>query len=274
MNPIRLPRLFPAVAALAITALALAAEARAVTFDFTESTDYSDNFHRTFLTIGSGNALGHSAGAGTVAHSSTASGTGVFVYDTAPDGTVTNTFTDVTVSFDFSTTISNVSFGVFFGGDTRTSANLALFNINNSGAQDQLRFFTGGNLNTGAAGTVQAGLTQTFATGGWTTGKTYHAVLTIDYVTGTTANVTYTISDPYTGVGALTSVSATATGLTVASAGEIGFRTGLASSGGTLSFDNISITTSTIPEPSAFAALGGVAALGCAAFRRRRQGRA
>lgn len=258
--------------AIIVSALALASEARAVTFDFTASTDYTNNFYRTALTVGSSNALGHSASAGTVAHSSTASGTGVFVYDTAPDTTVTNTFKDVTVSFDFSTTIANVSFGVFFGGD-RNSANLAIFNINNSGSQDQLRFFTGGTPSSaanGSAGTVQSAFTQTLATGGWTVNKTYHAVLTIDYVTATTANVTYTISDPYTGLGALSSFSASAAGITVAAAGgEIGFRTGLASSGGTLSFDNITI--SAIPEPSSFAAFGGLAALGCAALRRRRR---
>jgi hypothetical protein len=206
-----------------------------------------------------------------IAHTATGSGSAVNMYDTTPDGTVTSTFGNVTVEFDFSTTVNNVSFGVYFGGSSRTSANLAIFNINTSSAVDTLRFFTGGNPTTGAAGS-QSGTTSSLNTGGWTIGKTYHATLNISYVTGTTANVTYTISDPHTVSSPLTSFSATATGITMATAGEIGFRTSFSGGGGTLTLDNINIATSSVPEPSTYALLGGLGALGLAMVLRRKRG--
>lgn len=261
---------FLAPAAFA-AAFAAAPEARAVTVDFDVSTDYTQNFQRTWLDTGSSGASGYNAGQQAFVHTSTASGSTIFVYDTTPDGTITNTFTDVTVSFDFSAATSGASFGVFFGGSGRGTNNLAIFNINVSGSNDTLRFFTGGSLGSSAPGT-QLGTTTTLTGGGWTTSKTYKATLEVDYVTASTANVTFTISDPYTVSGALSSFSMTASGIAMASGGsEIAFRSGFTGSGsGSNVIDNISITTTAVPEPSSFAAFGGLAVLGFAALRRRR----
>jgi hypothetical protein len=268
----RLSGLLAPAAALA-AALAFGSTAQAVTFDFDVADDYNLNFQRTWLDTGSSGAFGYNAGLQALRHTSTGSGTAVFAYDTIPDATITNKFTDISVSFDFSVATAGASVGVYFGGASRTSANLAILNINNTGtSNDLLRFFTGGNTTSGTAGT-QFGSTTTLTGGGWTVGTTYRATLDIDYVTATTANVTFTVSDPYTVSGALTSFSATATGITVASGGgEIAFRTGFTAGAPTGSnvVDNIAIGAAAVPEPSAFAALGGLAALGLAATRRRR----
>lgn len=271
---IHLPRL---LALPSIIGIFLCVDARAVTFNFTSASDYTNNFQNTFVTSGSSNAVTTNAGA--IVHTATASGTAISAYDTSPDTTPSNLFTNVTVEFDFSTSVFNSSFGVFFGGTTRANANLALFNVNNSSNNDQLRIFNGNDwsLATGTNGNTSATaasvllsdtVVSSSTNNGWTINKTYHAVLNINYTSTTAATITYTISDPSSG---LASVSATATGFTVpASGGEIGLRTGFSASGGTLTIDNVQIYTSAIPEPSTFALLGGLATLGFAITRRRR----
>jgi hypothetical protein len=253
---------------MALAATGVTAHAQTVSIDFDTATDYSNNFFRTKLDTGSSGALGYSASLNAIQHSaSLGSGTGVFVYDSTPDATPTNTFGDITVSFDFSASTSNVSFAVMFGASSRSSSNaaMAIFNLNSGGGtSDTLRFFTGANINSGTPGTVVGASTVT-SPHDFVTGKTYHASLNIDYVTATTANVTFTVTD------ALTSVSATATGLTLASAGEIAFRSGFSGAFANQSnvFDNIVI--STVPEPSTYGLVGGVGALSLAIFLRRRR---
>jgi hypothetical protein len=268
----------PLAAAFVITSAAILPQSHAVTFDFTSPSDYTNNFQNTFLTTGSGNALATNGGA--IVHTSTASGTAISAYDTAPDTTASNFFTNVTVEFDFSTTVFNSSFGVLFGGTSRANANLALFNINNSSNNDQLRIFSGKDwsLSSGINGSTSSPATNitlnsttpsSNLNNGWTINKTYHAVFNVSYTDATHADVSLTISDPSS---ALASVSATASGMTLASTGgEIGLRTGFSASGGTMTIDNVQIYTSTIPEPSAFAILGGLGALGFATIRRRRR---
>lgn len=276
---------------LALSALMLAAgftSVRAVTVGFDASTDYSANFFQTNITAGSGTLtyadpyagttpVNTTYGTGVVSYVTTGSGTAVFVYDTTPDTTTTNLFTSVTVDLDFSVTASNTSIAVYFGSNNRTSATAdsAIFNLNtNVGGDDTLRFFTGGIVGGSSGGNVgtQFGTTTTATAGGWTVNTIYHLKLTVTYVTSTTANVTFTISDPYTSSGALTSFSATATGIAVTSGGgEIAFRSGALGGASNNSIDNIVITPAAIPEPSTYTFLGGLGVLGLAALRRPRR---
>ncbi len=67
--------------------------------------------------------------------------------------------------------------------------------------------------------------------------------------------------------------SATATDLTPLTGTNFGYRNriGIGSGSSIIDFDNFSVTPSAIPEPSAFALLGGLAALGMTAVKRRRR---
>lgn len=267
--------------------------ARAVSFDFSTDGDFTSNFHSYNLDSATpGYEQTGSTGAVTWTSNSGAI-TGNFVYDTngATAGGVANFIPgagkSVTVSFDFSTSVASASVGVYFGG-ARGSDKLALFNVNNasSSGNDILRVFTNSNLTTSAAtpsagAVITSGITSstsgaTVSSGvvslnsGYTINTTYRATFTLAYLTATTADATFTISDP---TNALNPYSVTASGVSVSSsAGEIGFRTGFVGTGGTITLDNISITTSAIPEPSTFALLGGAGALGLALVSRRRRG--
>ncbi len=251
--------------------------AHAVSFDFSSSSQFTNNFTTYNPDTGT---PGYSASTGAVTWVSGGGQTGNFVYDSNGVTAGVDTFADIVVEFDFSMNVNNASVGVYFGG-SRTSGNLALLNLNRSSDTDTLRFFSGSNLtasSSSSAGTViTTGIsspTGSISSGfvnfnaGWTTNTTYHATLTISYTGATTANITYTISDPYASSTPLTSISATATGIAVATAGEIGFRTGLPGAG-TVTIDNVQIS-SPIPEPSTFALLGGLGALGFALSIRRR----
>lgn len=264
----------PVVIAAVLSASAPAA--RAVTVDFSSDNDFANNFHAYPV---SGGTYAQSAATGNLTWTTTGSQTGAFVYDTngaTADGVVNfvpGAGSSVTVDFDFSTSVDNSSVGVYFGG-SRSSELLALFNVNNSGAQDQTRIFSisGWNAtNPAVNGNTTTSANQSQASGGWTTNTTYHVNLTIAYTSASAANVTLTVSDRYTVSNPLASFSVTATNQTVSSTlNEIGFRTGMGGSAGVITLDNIAIATSAIPEPSSFAALGGLAVLACAALRRRR----
>lgn len=261
-----------------------ALEARAVTIDFNTNNDFTNNFHAYPVANG---AYAQSAATGNLTWTTVGAQTGTFFYDTngSASGGVTN-FTPgagstLGVSFDFSTSVANSSVGIYFGG-ARGALYSTVFNINHAGNNDRLRFF--GNTSNGTTGTVGTQLTTNVTansgtntngdvvlnSGGWTVNTTYHAQLLITYTSATTIDVTFTISDPYAVSGQVPSFSITATGLAVDSTlNEIGFRTGMASAGGVITIDNLTIAP--IPEPASLALLGGLAALGLVATRRRRR---
>lgn len=252
-----------------------AASAHAVMIDFNANGDFANNFHAYPVTDGT---YAQSAGTGVLTWTTTGAQTGAFVYDTngSAAGGVANFIpgvgNSIVVEFDFRTSVANSSVGVFFGGP-RGAEHLALFNINNSGNNDQLRIFGVRNWNlttpatNGTTSSPAANLVTGTDTNGWTINNTYHAKFTMTYTSATTVNVSYVISDP---TNTLSPISISATSVTVSDiANEIGFRTGMSNTGGVITIDNISITT-VIPEPSAFAGLVGLATLGFAATRRRR----
>ncbi|MFA6287433.1 MAG: PEP-CTERM sorting domain-containing protein [Opitutaceae bacterium] len=287
MKP-HLPRLLTLPAILAAF---FVVESRAVSFDFSADNDFTNNFQSYNLDAGTP-GYAQTGASGVVTWSAGFASTGNFVYDTngSTAGGVANFVpgvgNTVTVSFDFSTTISGASVGVYFGG-SRGSDKLALFNLNVSGNTDRLRFFTGSNLTAAVAtsagsvittgvttsssgATASAGVVDLTSSPSYVTGTTYHATFSLTYTAASTATAVFTISDPSN---TLSSFSATATGLSVSStSGEIGFRTGFSGTGGTTTMDNLSITTAAIPESSTYALLGGAGALGLAfGIRRKRR---
>lgn len=263
----------PLLAASALAAsLGLAASASAVTIDFNSDGAFANNFHAYPVFNG---VYAQSSATGNLTWTTAGGQTGAFVYDTngSAAGGVTNFIpgvgNSVSVAFDFSTSVNNSSVGVYFGG-ARNAEKFALFNINNTSAtNDQLRIFSVSDWNTSTPATngttANPSANQSLSTGGWTTNTTYRALFTMTYTSATTADVVFTISGT-----SISPFSVSASGVSVSSTlNEIGFRTGMGNAGGVITLDNISITTSAVPEPSAAAALGGLAALGFAALRRR-----
>lgn len=104
-----------------------------------------------------------------------------------------------------------------------------------------------------------------------TLGTTYTLRLEGTYAENGTLSMTLGLFDA-TGTTQI-GTSATATDLTPLTGEYFGYRNRIGLGGGTslIDFDNFSLTSSTIPEPSAFALLGGLGAFGLAATRRRRR---
>lgn len=268
----------PRTSRLSLLALAAACwsstEVLAADFDFNSDGQFAANFHPYAVPNGT---FAQSAGTGKLTWTTGGGQTGAFVYDT--NGTTAGSTNllpgvgnSVVVEFDFSSTVSNVGLGVFFGG-ARTSEQLALFNIKNNGSNDQLRVFGAANWNAttpATAGTTTSpAATQTLTAGGWTINGTYHAKFTMTYVTATTVDVSYVITDPSN---ILNPFSISASGIAVSGTeNEIGFRVGSGASAAVISLDNLSITTTAIPEPSSYALLGGAAVLGLTLVQRRKR---
>lgn len=242
----------------------LAAPVFAQTFDFSSSEQYTENFHQTFMQTGNPTGtLAVNSTSGRLVHNASGGSTTAWVYDTTPDTTATNTFSDFSLSLDFSIAAGSGSIGVYFGGISRTNSALALFNINNSGANDQLRIFSSGAEMTSATAGSNVAFSQVPTTTGYTSGAFYRLDLSVSYQTSSSALVTFTISDPSNTLTPI-SISGIVTGL--AAEGEIGFRSYTGGPGSNM-FDNLVI----IPEPGTYVAVAGAAALGLAALRRRRR---
>jgi len=262
-TPLALAWLFAAAAPMAT--------AQVASFDFSEASQFSDNFKTVLLSNGT---LSYSTTAGgRLEHTRSSSTTmAVWAYDTTPDATPTNLFGgSFEVEADFSLGANASSFGVYFGGEDRTSATsaLALFNMNiagGTGTSEQLRLFTGGSVSAGGSGTASAGNTVIPTETGYVTNTLYRLTLQVSYVSATSADVTLTVSDPYATGAALTPISVTGTLIGLTSPTEIAFRSYLPTAG-TNVIDNIVITA--IPEPATAAMLGGLIVLGIAAWRRR-----
>ena len=201
-------------------------------FDYSSSSQFTNNFYVTNLpgtaTIG--------VSGGQLLNTSTNAVSTSWVYDTNPDGTPTNAnFANFTVSTKFSLAVNGSSFGFYFyNGGSRTNSLLGLISLNSS-ADDLLRFWTGANMNTSAAGT-QVG-TTTSANTGFTLNTLYVATLVVQTLSPTSVQATLTVSDPNN---VLSNFSATHTFTGIASTqGEIGFRSFLGTGGGTNRFDDL-----------------------------------
>lgn len=266
--PARLPFL---AAATLVASLALAASAHAVTIDFSDS-QYADNFTET----ANGSLMGVSGDALVLSNSSSASGIAVYndpfpaagvgdftLSADAKFGTLaTNTFNGNSVGF--MTNLSAVSGGSGFVTVFRTrtlsgvsQADLRVFNVTSSGT-------VGAQIGSTVVLNAAA-LATTFASDTF-----YTFQLDVDTGTAGTISFTGTILDANTSsvIGAFPTISSTYT-----SGSEptyVGLRLGTQGQTPT-TVDNFVLSSSAVPEPSSAAALGGLAALGCVALRRRRR---
>jgi len=211
-------------------------------FDYSSSSQFTSNFYVTHLpSTTPASTLGVTGGqlVNVSIHGGDATS---WVYDTTPDGTPTNaSFVNFTVSTTFSVSTDSGSLGFYFyNGGNRTSSLQAMISLNST-TNDLIRFWTGSNMNTSAAGTIAS---STSLATGFTLNTLYVATLTAQTLSPGNVQATLTISDPNL-ILADFSASYTFTGV-VPTAGEIGFRS--YTNVGTNYFDNLVATA--IPEPS------------------------
>lgn len=256
---------FLAPAALA-AAFAAAPEARAVTVDFSGS-QYADNFTET----SNGSMLNVVSDELRMSNSATASG--FAIYNNAFPATGIDEFT-LSIDGKFSTmptTGDGTSVG-FLTNLREGSGYAAIFRIRTSGgvSSADFRVFSatttalGSQLN--ATQTLSsAQLRATFAANTY-----YKFSVSIDTSTDGQIEFVGSILDA-AGTTTLGSFSSYTTSYTNnALATSVGLRLGVQTSSVVTTVDNFTLTTTAVPEPSSFAAFGGLAVLGFAALRRRR----
>ena len=189
------------------------------------------------------------------------------LYDTTPADTTAGTqsaFTTtspLTVSVDFRAAVASTSIGVYFADANNTSNNvLALFNVDTSGNNDQLRFFRDGVVT--SAGT-QVGSSSNVSTG-VNVGSPFSNLSATLSVVGTTPSISFT-------VGTQTVTSAFLAGHIDWSSTVVILRLfdNDSAAGTSLDIDNFSV--SSIPEPGTCALFFGGAALAMFALRRRKR---
>jgi len=227
--------------------------------DFETSTDVANHFRAMSANNAAfGQTSNGAANDYMTVTSSGASGLRSFIYDTTPaSSAVQNTFSGTaTIEGDIDTTGSSTSFGVYIlNPSAESTANqfLALFNWDNSGTSDLLRFFKTSSVSTGSAsgqqytsGNVNAGVnvTDSFAH--------YSLTYKADTTDSTQAVLNLTVGSFSTGDVLM------GTG-TYFSTYEVGLRFSPNTSGQSVYLDNFTITQ--VPEPSTLGMILGGGAL-------------
>lgn len=268
--------LLPRAAFAAALLLPGLASAQLVSIDFETASQFTDNFRSLGPNTVAVSQSSNGAGNDVLVHNiSNGSATGsVLLYDTTPGDTTTgtqsvfSTATPLAVSFLFNANgaSANSSIGVIFADSTNASNHLlALFNVNSAPTNDTFRFFRDGTVSpvSVSAGT-QVGSTVSNGSSGVDLGGPLTAFTATLSVSGTTPTIDLTVGGH--------TVSQTF------AAGDFNwadttvmlrlFDTGTASLSTFLNVDDF--TVAAIPEPSSFAALAGLGALGLVVSRRRR----
>lgn len=160
----------------------------------------------------------------------------------------------LTVSADVSFPANTTSFGIYIINNADpTQAYLALFNLDSG--NDRIRFSSNATPNNSGAGSLSTG---TVPDAGFTFGTLTNISLTYSINASNNPVLTMTAGSQSNSI-AFTAINTPFTDV------QVGFR--ITSNAGTVGIDNLSI--STIPEPSTFAVVAGVVAVGAVATRRR-----
>jgi hypothetical protein len=258
-------------------ALCTAAGAQSVSIGFSNAGEFAANFRQS--PTSTGNTISQTGSFLTVTGNNVGTPAIVYIYDSTPSDTTTgtqSTFTlgtgqSMSASFDIANisstgTASSIGFYFFNPASPASTVNFgALLNINGSGSNEQFRFMSGANLTTNPNGSLANG-TPTLADGGLSLSDSTFRTITASYQYNSPTSVTLSLSAgsanstiTYTSISALSTVS-------------VGFRVSPTphASLTTMQLDNF--TVSAVPEPSSFAAIAGLGALGAFAMRRRARG--
>lgn len=261
---IHLPLLIP-ILALGVASV----NAATTTIDFS-GTQYSDNFTET------ANASNLNIVANALAMNNSASLAGIATYNPAfPSSTLEAFSLKIDGKFTaISSTFGGDSVG-FFTNINVGSGYLAVFRIITSGglSQADLRIFEGAKIDGTGVGT-QVGSTVILGSGALATtfaSDTYYTFKLDVSVTGGGSNIGFTGSILNTANSSTIGIFTTVTDSTATLGGtNVGLRIG--TNGTNTNFttvDNFTLSTAAIPEPSTYAAIGGLGALGIALYRRR-----
>lgn len=246
------------LAALGFAAAPLASLS-AATLTFGTSADYTNNFTET----ANGEALSWNAGGYLDEYHATTTTSSVARYNTAVSG-------DFNLSLDASFTSNlgsyagaSVGFMTQVNGTSGTSSGyLSAFRLTTTGAD--FRVFEGATLNGSSVGTTL--VTRTIS-GSFSANTYYTFSLDVEH-TETGITFTGSILNASTGSVIGTFTSYTDATPTNADGSTVGIRLGTINGTHTYA-DNFEVTLAAVPEPSAFALLGGLGALGLAIVGRR-----
>jgi len=261
-------------------AAAIFAPLSAATLTFGTAGDYDNNFWEptgsapgTLVWNNSGYLAKTSAtSASTAIYNSHATGGTAGSGGTA-GGTPLDKFSNFTVKADASFNegfgSGSASLGFYTKvNDAATSGYLAVFRIEST-SKATLRLFEAGNPSTASGAGTQIGTSVDLVSSGsnFVLGTFYTFSLTVQDIGG---NVSFTGSVLTAGgtlIGSAQTLSDTTSAVT--GLGQVGIRLGASSASSLTRMDNFSITA--IPEPSTYALLGGVGALGLALVTRRKR---
>lgn len=259
-------KLLPCYAGLLFGA-ATVLNAAAINLDF----ETAGQFPNSFRTLNANGAtlVQTSNGAGNDFMTSSNGSGSVLVYDANGSAGGSSSFTvgqslPLTVSANVSFTVSNNSFGIYIVNAANAAQGyLAIFNVNASGGNDQIRFASNAVPSTSGAGSLGAGSFANNADTGITTGSVFGGVSLTYSINGSNNPVLTMTAGSQTSSITFSSITTPFTEV------EVGFRFG--SSSGIVGMDELNIvpTTASIPEPSTFAVLAGFSVLGVCALRRR-----
>ncbi len=240
--------------------------ASAAILNFDDASQYTNNFRTLEQEMGV--TIGHNAGGFVRAAAPTTTSRVTTLYDTTPGDladTKTTFGTNTRIEFDARLPDAGRSIGVYLinAASAQNAAYLALFNVDDSGTSDRIRFSSSANPTSAAnnAAGLEAAAAGNLGNAGYNASTADFVHVTLDYTVDVNSHpvLSFTAGD--------FNRTITFASLTAYSQVEVAFRLSPGTSGSRfLDIDNVSIGA--IPEPAALSVFG-LGAIGLLSRRRR-----